>query len=94
MRCVSFLSSIFPWSQCESGRHLREWDLDWEGPWKAPQHELNWVEERHLFEGVIQKGVDMIPRAQFPDAEGWVQALNDGDAYATVAILLFSTSKT
>ncbi|OJJ87027.1 F-box protein [Aspergillus glaucus CBS 516.65] len=88
VRCVSLLSSVCPWSQRESGRRLRGWDLDSEGPWTAPQHDVNWVEERPLFGDVIQKGVDIIHRAQFSDTEEWIQALNDGDAYATVAILL------
>lgn len=88
VRCVNLLSSVCPWSQRESGRRLRGWDLDWEGPWTAPQHDVNWVEERPLFGDVIQKGVDIIHRAQFSDTEEWIQALNDGDAYATVAILL------
>lgn len=93
VRCVSLLSSICPWSQCEPGRHLRGWNLDWEGPWTAPQHDINWVKERPLFEDVIQKGVDIIHRAQFPDTEEWIQALNGGNAYATVAILLSQLPK-
>lgn len=42
--CVSLLSSVFPWSQCESICNTREWTLDWDGPWIAPQHDVNWAE--------------------------------------------------
>lgn len=93
VRCVSLLSSVCPWSQRESGRYLRGWNLDWEGPWTAPQHDVNWVEEKPLFGDVIQKGIDIIHRARFSDTEEWIQALNDGDAYATVAILLSQLPK-
>lgn len=85
VRHVSLLSSVFPWSQHQSGR-----SLDWDGPWIAPQHVISWVQERSLFKDVVQKGIDVIHRAEFPDAEEWIQALNDGNAYALAAILSFS----
>lgn len=74
--------------RAESGRNLRGWSLDWQGPWEAPQHDVDWAKERPFFEDVVQKGVDIVHRTQLPVADEWVQALNDGDAYAFVAILL------
>lgn len=74
--------------QRDSGRRLRDWGSNWEGPWEAPQHNVDWTQERPLFEDVVQKGTDIIHRAQFPDADELTQALYNGNTYVYVAVLL------
>lgn len=81
-------SSVCPWAQRDSGRRLRDWESNWEGSWEAPQHNVDWTQERPLFEDVVQKGTDIIHRAQFPDADEWTQALYNGNTYVYVAVLL------
>lgn len=46
------------------------------------------------FEDVVRKRTDIIHKVHFPDAEAdeWIQALNNRDAYAYVAVLLSQLS--
>lgn len=90
VRKVCIRSSACPWTKRKALTSLRfrGWGSNWEGPWEAPQHNVEWAQERPLFEDVVQKGTDIVHRAQFPDADEWTQALYNGNAYVYVAVLL------
>ena len=57
-------------------------------PWKPLPQDMNWCEESGGFVDVIQHAKAIVNQTKFPHLENWNQALQDGDPYALVAILL------
>ena len=57
-------------------------------PWKPLPQDMNWDKESGGFADVVQYAQTVANQAKFPHLEKWSQALQDGDPYALVAILL------
>ncbi|KAJ5997661.1 hypothetical protein N7522_009321 [Penicillium canescens] len=56
--------------------------------WKPPLIDGNWEQLSTTFQDEVHAAKDIVARAQFPSPEKWIQALELGDPYAFVAILL------
>ncbi|KAA8642703.1 uncharacterized protein ATNIH1004_009455 [Aspergillus tanneri] len=67
--------------------------LDSATPWTAPSLNLNCIEEIANFPFVLQRTQAIIQEASFPDQHRWSQALQEGNPYALVAILLSQLHK-
>lgn len=57
-------------------------------PWRPLPQDMNWSKESGGFVDVIQHAQAIVYQAKFPHLEKWNQALQDGDPYALIAILL------
>ncbi|CAI7633805.1 unnamed protein product [Penicillium viridicatum] len=56
--------------------------------WELPQIDGDWDQLSSLFQGEVNAAKDIITKAQFPSSEMWIHALENGDPYAFVAVLL------
>lgn len=57
--------------------------------WKdSVKFEVGWKEEAANHMDVVESAQDLVKKAEFPDSTKWVDALQDGNAYAFAAILL------
>ncbi|KAJ5543641.1 hypothetical protein N7513_007149 [Penicillium frequentans] len=56
--------------------------------WHPPTIDGNWEQLSTTFQNEVHAAKEIVVRAQFPSSERWIQALNLGDPYAFVAILL------
>lgn len=56
--------------------------------WKPPLIDGKWEQLSTSFQNEVHAAKDIVVRAQFPLSEKWIQALELGDPYAFVAILL------
>lgn len=62
---------------------FRQYNIDFEWfSWPNPWHLRDWPREQTVFIDVVDKTIDLIQRAQFPDADEWIQALYEGDLHA------------
>ncbi|KXG51548.1 uncharacterized protein PGRI_089410 [Penicillium griseofulvum] len=61
---------------------------DQEDEWELPQIDGDWSQLSSLFQDEVNAAKDIITKAQFPSSEKWIPALENGDPYAFVAILL------
>ncbi|KAJ6138144.1 hypothetical protein N7471_004630 [Penicillium samsonianum] len=74
---VSMISSklVYP-----AARRTDEWEL--------PQIDGDWNQLSSLFQDEVDAAKDIITKAQFPSSKIWIHALEHGDPYAFVAVLL------
>lgn len=56
--------------------------------WKPPQIDGDWNQLSSLFQNEVMVAKDIITKAQFPSLDNWIYALENGDPYAFVAVLL------
>jgi hypothetical protein len=56
--------------------------------WVPPQVDGDWNLLSSLFQNEVNTAKDIVNKAQFPSPEKWIHALENGDPYAFVAILL------
>ncbi|KAJ5960137.1 uncharacterized protein N7479_007287 [Penicillium vulpinum] len=61
---------------------------DQEDEWEVPQIDGNWNEFSSLFQDEVNAAKDIITKAQFPSSNKWIHALEHGNPYAFVAVLL------
>ena len=61
---------------------------DQEDEWEPPQIDGDWNELSSLFEEEVKAAKDIIIKAQFASLTKWIHALESGDPYAFVAVLL------
>ena len=61
---------------------------DQEDEWELPQIDGDWDQLSSLFQDEVNAAKDIITKAQFPSSEKWIHALEHGDPYAFVAVLL------
>ncbi|CAI7581222.1 unnamed protein product [Penicillium glandicola] len=59
-----------------------------EDEWELPQIEGDWDQLSPLFQGEVTAAKNIISEAQFPSLEMWIHALEHGDPYAFVAVLV------
>ncbi|BCR82896.1 F-box protein [Aspergillus chevalieri] len=53
-------------------------DPEWFG-WPSPWHLRDWPREQTAFIDVVDKTIDIIQRARFPNTDEWIQAVYEGD---------------
>ena len=59
------------------------------GPWEAPVYGgPNWEDIHNAYGGVVKQAQEIVINAAFPDTAKWAQALQNGNTYALVAVLL------
>lgn len=58
------------------------------GKWYPPQVDGNWKLLSASFQNEVYAAKEIVSRARFPSPERWMQALDQGDPYAYVAIAL------
>ncbi|CAI7596003.1 unnamed protein product [Penicillium pancosmium] len=56
--------------------------------WYPPKVDGNWEELSASFKSEVDTAKEIVSRAQFPSPQRWMQALDQGDPYAFVAIIL------
>lgn len=56
--------------------------------WNPPQIDRDWNQLSSLFQNEVNVAKDIITKAQFPSLANWIYALENGDPYAFVAVLL------
>lgn len=56
--------------------------------WYPPKVDGNWEQLLASFQSEVDAAKDIVSRAQFPSPQRWMQALDQGDPYAFVAITL------
>lgn len=56
--------------------------------WNPPQIDGDWNQLASLFQNEVNVAKDIITKAQFPSLANWIYALENGDPYAFVAVLL------
>ncbi|KAJ6179608.1 hypothetical protein N7519_010069 [Penicillium mononematosum] len=61
---------------------------DPEDEWELPEIDGDCDQLSSLFQGEVNAAKDIIAKAQFPSSEMWIHALEHGDPYAFVAVLL------
>ncbi|KAJ5185873.1 hypothetical protein N7491_006257 [Penicillium cf. griseofulvum] len=61
---------------------------DQEDEWELPQIDGDWSLLSSLFDDEVSAAKNIIIKAQFPSPEKWIYALEHGDPYAFVAVLL------
>ncbi|KAF7524578.1 hypothetical protein PCG10_005604 [Penicillium crustosum] len=61
---------------------------DPEDEWELPQIDGDWDQLSSLFQDEVNAAKDIIIKAQFPSSEMWIHALESGDPYAFVSVLL------
>ena len=77
-----------------SVRHLSllpaksKWPNPYKTGWVDPGQDMNWSEESSDFQDVTEKAVAIIKKAEFPDAEEWIDALHNGSFHALGAVLI------
>lgn len=59
-----------------------------EDEWEPPEIEGDWNQLSSLFQDEVNVAKDIITKAQFPSSKKWIHALEHGDPYAFVAVLL------
>jgi hypothetical protein len=59
-----------------------------EDEWELPQIDGDWGQLSSLFQDEVNAARDIIIKAQFPSSGMWIRALEHGDPYAFVAVLL------
>ena len=60
--------------------------------WELPQIDGDWNQLSSLFQYEVNAAKDIITKAQFPSSKMWIHALEHGDPYAFMAVLLSQTS--
>ncbi|KAJ5827878.1 hypothetical protein N7447_004641 [Penicillium robsamsonii] len=61
---------------------------DQEDEWELPQIDGDWSQLSFLFQDEVNAAKDIITKAQFSSPKMWIHALEEGDPYAFVAVLL------
>ncbi|KAJ5359784.1 hypothetical protein N7517_008975 [Penicillium concentricum] len=61
---------------------------DQEDEWEVPQIDGDWSHLSSLFQDEVNAAKDIITKAQFSSPNMWIHALEEGDPYAFVAVLL------
>ncbi|KAJ5159317.1 uncharacterized protein N7500_008968 [Penicillium coprophilum] len=61
---------------------------DQEDEWELPQIDGDWSQLSSLFQEEVKAAKDIITEAEFSSPEMWIHALEKGDPYAFVAVLL------
>lgn len=56
--------------------------------WKAPWHEMDWSAKQLEYSDVVEQAQAIVNKVKFPNAEKWNKALQDGNPYAFVTIIL------
>ena len=57
-------------------------------PWKPPSYETDCIEEIAHFQDVLEHAQDVVKTTEFPDANTWTHALENGNPYAFVSIFI------
>ena len=84
--CPKLASNIQHVSILSSPRYVRL--EEWEGDPRDDQDVSLWNQNSEGFSDVIEQSQSIVNKAQFPEASKWHQALEMGNSYAYVAILL------
>lgn len=66
-----------------------EWNLpESDFVWILPDPDVDWDQVLSAFRNVTDRATQIIEQAGFPDADEWIEAIEDGDFYALTAILI------
>lgn len=77
-----------------SVRHLSllpvksKWPNPYKTGWVDPGQDINWSGESSDLQDVTEKAVGIIKKAEFPDAEEWIDAFHNGNFHAFGAALV------
>lgn len=77
-----------------SVRHLcllpikSKWPNPYKTGWVDPGQDMSWIEESSGFQEITERAVGIIKKAEFPDAEEWIDTLHNGSFHAFGAALI------
>lgn len=67
-------------------------DHDWEEEWVPPLFDGDWKDLSFYFQDEVKVAKDIVIRSQLPSSEMWIDALENGNPYAFVAIVMMARS--
>ncbi|KAI9933579.1 hypothetical protein ASPWEDRAFT_619299 [Aspergillus wentii DTO 134E9] len=67
---------------------VNSFDVFWIKEWRDPWLDREWSEISADYGDVVEMAQAIVHRAEFPDADRWNRAIQDGDVFAVVSILL------
>ncbi|CAI7595869.1 unnamed protein product [Penicillium pancosmium] len=63
-------------------------DHDWDNEWVPPLFDGDWKDLSSLFQDEVKAAKDIVLRSQLPSSKSWIDALENGNPYAFVAIIV------